>query len=141
MPGKLTIEFEDGEKEEIVIAKMIARSAKDEGKSIDFMENKNGKWIMTYSPSIADNGRLSSINCVKTYDPNTSALKAKLTINFEDSSKEEMILDHAIVLDLNERQPNSLTFRQLTDGLWIMNFTAKLWKDRKFKNVHCSKET
>lgn len=140
MTATLTIEFENGDKEEMVLSKMIERSSKDEGKSIDFMENKNGKWIMTYSPSLCVDKQLKSIQCVKAHDLDDPVLRARLTLGFTDDSKEEIILDHAIALNLREATLKSLTFRQLTDGLWIMNFTSNLWKGRKFKNVHCSKE-
>lgn len=66
-------------------------------------------------------------------------MKAKLTIEFEDSSVEEIVLDSAIEINTPPESLQALEFRQTKSGKWVMTFTAALWKGRKFSKITATK--
>lgn len=66
-------------------------------------------------------------------------MTATLEINYEDGTKESIVLDRAIELNISEDRPKSLCFNQLTNGKWVMTVTKHLFNGKKFDNVQCSK--
>lgn len=66
-------------------------------------------------------------------------MTATLEINYEDGSKETILLEKVIELQLPDDRPKSLSFNQTTKGTWLMTITKNLFNGKKFDNVYCSK--
>jgi hypothetical protein len=66
-------------------------------------------------------------------------MKAKLTIQFDDGSTEEIFLESAIEIKTGPAALQAIEFRQTKSGKWIMAFTQALWKGRKFADIKVNK--
>jgi len=67
-------------------------------------------------------------------------VRGVLTIEFEDGSSKEIILSHAVEIDVSANQRQSLEFRQTKGDKWIMAFTKPAFEGKKFANISVRKE-
>lgn len=64
---------------------------------------------------------------------------AQLTLKYEDDTSQTILISNVIELGVTPQARQSIEFREVSDGSWVMAFTKPVFQGKKISTINLTK--